>query len=299
MSRRALLTTLAVLVVIGVRAGMGPAEREQKYLPLPPTAAIDSFARQLRVGPPQKHANLTLYPVFADGVTIPDIDLTLDEAMDRGLLEIRELKSAEVNRVLLVSRAKEPIFVMGGEMLTGAKQDRIVGDDLIVPPRAELPIPVFCVEHGRWVGKRESFVSAGFLAASNVRKARAAADQGEVWGQVAAEQERLEAPRAPGARRRGGGNLVTEVERCVASGIDKHPIAAGGDVEWHRGMRIAGVHHRIGVHPQSLLQAALLKRLQLEAESIDQFLRSERNPNQIATRCRLAAHPNRTSVCLS
>lgn len=199
MSRRALLTTLAVLVVIGVRAGLGPAEREQKYLPLPPTAPIDSFARQLRVGPPQRHANLTLYPVFADGVTIPDIDLTLDEAMDRGLLAIRELKSAEVNRVLLVSRAKEPIFVMGGEMLTGAKQDRIVGDDLIVPPRAELPIPVFCVEHGRWVLKSESFVSAGFLAASNVRKARAAADQGEVWGQVAAEQERLEAPSATGA----------------------------------------------------------------------------------------------------
>ena len=199
MSARVLLALLGAMVVAGLRPAPGPAASEERCIPSPPTGAIDSYVKQLQVGPPKRHANLTLYPIFADGVTVPNVDLTLDEAMDRCLLEIRELKSAEVNRALLVSRAKEPIFVMGGEMLTGAKQDRIVGDDLIVPPGAELPIAVFCVEHGRWVVKSDAFASASFLATSEVRKARAAADQREVWNQVAAEQERLAAPSATGA----------------------------------------------------------------------------------------------------
>ncbi len=198
MKARVLLALIAAMAVVGLRPAPGPAEEEAECRLYPPTGAIDTYVNQLKVGPPKRHANLTLYPIFADGVTVPNVDLTLDEAMERGLLEIRELKSAEVNRALLVSRAKEPIFVMGGEMLTGAKQDRIVGDDLIVPAGTELTVPVFCVEHGRWVVKSDAFASASFLATSGVRKARAAADQGEVWNQVAAEQERLAAPSATG-----------------------------------------------------------------------------------------------------
>jgi hypothetical protein len=195
---RGLLALISVMAVVGLGPAPGPAQEEAECRLHPPTGAIDTYVNQLKVGPPRRHANLTLYPIFADGVTVPNVDLTLDEAMARGLLEIRELKSAEVNRALLVSHAKKPIFVMGGEMLTGAKQDRIVGDDLIVPAGAKLTVPVFCVEHGRWVVKSDTFASASFLATSEVRKARAAADQSQVWHQVAAEQERLEAPSATG-----------------------------------------------------------------------------------------------------
>ena len=198
MKARGLLALIAVMAVVGLRPAPGPAEEEAECRLQPPTGAIDAYISQFKVGPPKRHANLTLYPIFADGVTVPGVDLTLDEAMERGLLEIRELKSAEVNRALLVSRAKGPIFVMGGEMLTGAKQDRIVGDDLIVPAGAELTVPVFCVEHGRWVMKSDTFASASFLASSEVRKARRAADQSAVWEEVAAEQERLAAPSATG-----------------------------------------------------------------------------------------------------
>ncbi|HUU54432.1 MAG TPA: DUF6569 family protein [Armatimonadota bacterium] len=198
--KRAVLVALSVLILAAVRPGLVPAAPEEKCVPAP-AGAMEAYAAQLKVGPPKKHGNLTLYPVFADDVTVPDVGLTLDEAMDRGVLAIRELKPAEVNRVRLVSTAKEPIFVMGGEMLTGAKQDRIMGDDMIVSPGADLTVPVFCVEHGRWVAKSDSFTSAAFMATSEVRKARAAADQGGVWNQVAAEQERLEAPSESGALR--------------------------------------------------------------------------------------------------
>lgn len=167
----------------------------------PPTDAINAYAEQLQVAPPIRHAHLTLYPIVVEGVAVPDLELTLDEAMEAELLEIRELKPAEVNRVKLVSRAKEPIFAMGGQMLGGAQQDRIVGDDLIVPPGAELTVPVFCVERGRWVGTSQSFSSMGAVAGSAVRKAGQEADQRAVWDNVAAQQERLDAPSETGALR--------------------------------------------------------------------------------------------------
>jgi hypothetical protein len=204
MSIRSTLAVIAVVASAAVGAAIGPgrAGAEQKCLPAPARAdAIGAFARQIKVGRPRKHGNLTLYPILIEDVRVPDVDLTLDEAMERELLSIRELDPPEVNRVRLVSKAKEPILVMGGEMLAGAKQDRIVGDDMIVPPRADLEIPVFCVEHGRWVAKSESFGSAKFLATRDVRVARASADQGEVWSKVAEAQERLAAPSETGALR--------------------------------------------------------------------------------------------------
>ena len=202
MAMRVMVGVIAALILTGGRSSTVPAAPEEQPREAPACSdAIEAYAARLQVGPPRRYENLTLYPIFADEVVVPEVDLTLDEAMERGLLEVRELKRAEVSRVRVCSRAKEPVFVMGGEMLGGAKQDRIVGDDLIVPPGSELVIPVFCVEHGRWVVKSEAFSSARMLAGSEVRKARQRADQGAVWSGVAAEQERLNAPSETGAMR--------------------------------------------------------------------------------------------------
>ena len=202
MRMRVVLGWIAGTVLLAASLSALPAETELDIVRPPSSSdAIDAYASQLQVGPPQRYANLTLFPIFADDVIVPDVELTLDEALEQGLLEISELMPAEVNRVRLRSCAKEPVFIMGGEMLLGAKQDRIVGDDLVVPPRADLVIPVYCVEQGRWIAKTGAFSSAGALVGAEVRKARQRADQGAVWGRVAEEQSRLNAPSETGSVR--------------------------------------------------------------------------------------------------
>ena len=60
---------------------------------------------------------------------------------------------AQVNQLVLMNRGKRPLLLLAGEVVSGGKQDRIIGKDRIVPiGAAPLPLDVFCVEHGRWTG---------------------------------------------------------------------------------------------------------------------------------------------------
>ena len=132
----------------------------------------------------------------------PDVSLTLTEAVKQGVFEVMELKESEVNRLRVRNRAKEPVFIMAGEMLRGGKQDRIAGDDLIVPPKTTLTVAVFCVEHGRWAGRESGFTVGHSLAGAGVRQsAGRGGGQGAVWSRVEEQQKALRAPSATGALR--------------------------------------------------------------------------------------------------
>ncbi len=48
--------------------------------------------------------------------------------------------SAQVNQLVLINRGKRPLLLLAGEVVSGGKQDRIIGKDRIVPTGAE-PLP--------------------------------------------------------------------------------------------------------------------------------------------------------------
>jgi hypothetical protein len=61
--------------------------------------------------------------------------------------------NAEVNKLSITNRSGKLLVLIAGEILSGGKQDRIVGSDRIVKPdNSPMPLDVFCVEHGRWSG---------------------------------------------------------------------------------------------------------------------------------------------------
>ena len=172
--------------------------------------AIAEFASRLVVSAPHRCNDLSVFLVSAPGATLPDVDMTLDQAVKRDLVEVTELGDSEVNRLSVRSRAKEPVFVMGGEMLRGGKQDRIIADDLVLPARAEVTVAVYCVEHGRWAlgsagGGGGGFTAGHSLAPSEVRQAGGGGGRGggqpAVWDSVARQQRSLKAESATGALR--------------------------------------------------------------------------------------------------
>jgi hypothetical protein len=78
---------------------------------------------------------------------------------------------------------------LAGEIVTGGKQDRVIGADRIVPPKGgPMDLNVFCVEPGRWVESSAKFGSmAAQMAQPSVRMpAMAKQNQEEVWDRVRA-----------------------------------------------------------------------------------------------------------------
>ena len=129
--------------------------------------------------------------------------LTLDEGLRTGEVVVTEAGNvqglvrrrgqvpprhdgAQVNTLLLINNAKRPLLLLAGEIVTGGKQDRVIGADRIVPAESDpIDLGVFCVEPGRWVAKSENFGGFGNLAQPSVRApAMAAKNQQMVWDSV-------------------------------------------------------------------------------------------------------------------
>jgi hypothetical protein len=163
----------------------------------------EKFARGWRLGEAVTYENLTVFPVYASQQADTSGFATLDEALASGDAVVTEqgsymrrtrddgggrtsYGSAQVNQLVLINRGKRPLLLLAGEVVSGGKQDRVIGKDRIVPIGAEpLPLSVFCVEHGRWTGGSDKFQASGTIVHPSVRE-KAAVDQSQaqVWAAV-------------------------------------------------------------------------------------------------------------------
>jgi hypothetical protein len=108
---------------------------------------------------------------------------------------------------VLVNNSKRPLLLLAGEIVTGGKQDRVIGKDRLVPAESDpIDLSVFCVEPGRWVATSEKFGGLGSAMAQPAVRAKAMAskDQQQVWSEVRKAQasvaQNLSAPAASAVR---------------------------------------------------------------------------------------------------
>jgi hypothetical protein len=167
---------------------------------------------------PITSGNLTIFPVTAETNHETSRFLTLDEGVRAGTVVVTEQGQvagmvrpgsvrpvrggAEVNRLALYNKSGRPLLLLAGEIVTGGKQDRVIGADRIVPSGPDaVDLGVFCVEPGRWVGSSNNFGSMkSQMAQPSVRRpAMAAKNQAMVWDQVREKAGRMSAsvPMAP------------------------------------------------------------------------------------------------------
>src|SRR5436305_358576 len=161
---------------------------------------------------PITHGDLTIFPVVSAKSHDTSDFITLDEGIRSGdvvVTEVGNLHStmqrrppyqprpyggAEVNRLVLINNSKHPLILLAGEVVTGGKQDRVVGKDRIVPAESDpVDLSVFCVEHGRWIESSTKFdTHASVMLQPSVRKkAMADQDQQKVWDEVANSRKNM------------------------------------------------------------------------------------------------------------
>lgn len=154
--------------------------------------------RTLRVGEPMQYRGLTLFPLFWPAVGEPPYVL-LSKAIPTGDAVVEEISEAgSVPNLAVTNRAACPLLIPEGEILVGAKQNRVVNVTMLVAAGVKFTIPVSCVEAGRWHYRARHF-DAQYSAPPSLRSKKLRAvqrnrmeigstesDQGEVWDEVRA-----------------------------------------------------------------------------------------------------------------
>lgn len=168
---------------------------------------------------PITYENISVFPVVSRAEHDTSYFITLDEGLSSGEVVVSERGSdtmvrdrgvsvpqdgggrASVNQLVLINRSKRPLLLLSGELVSGGKQDRIIGKDRIVPVGAQpLPLDVFCVEHGRW-SNGSQFTSSKTMVHPSVREqATFKQKQDEVWSAVRAGTTATPMAKAPAPR---------------------------------------------------------------------------------------------------
>jgi hypothetical protein len=169
-----------------------------------PTPELLALSSRLSIGAAQVFRNLAVLPLI-DGTAPPTGWLTLDQAIGRGVAEISEISEhGSVPQLRLCNRASEPLFLLDGEELVGAKQNRVLNLSILAPAGAGLEIPVSCVEQGRWSWRSRQFQGTERVIYSKLRRSNSEAvsfslnrdgssrgDQGRVWDDIDMKSARM------------------------------------------------------------------------------------------------------------
>ena len=158
----------------------------------------------LKLGSPQVHLNLALFPLLDELDRAPDY-LLLDEALERRVAHVTEVSGeGRVPELAFENTSSEKILLVDGDELVGAKQNRILNLTILVGVGQKIVVPVSCVEQGRWSYRSRDFRSAGrsLFGKARAKKVQRVseslrssgdrrANQSEIWADVAEKAEYL------------------------------------------------------------------------------------------------------------
>ena len=161
--------------------------------------------QQIHVGAPLNRGALTLFPLWTEHPETAGDYVTGPAAELAKTLTVDELDQAQVPQLVAANSGSAPVLLVEGEVLAGGLQTRVLNLSVLVPAMQSLPVPVACVEAGRWGNRRQSRRGGAHspptlrrhkTVSVNLAKAhgRRHADQGAVWDSVADYEQRLAAP---------------------------------------------------------------------------------------------------------
>jgi hypothetical protein len=171
--------------------------------------AIAREFESIKVGDPTHFGGLTLFPLFRNGTAPAQPGyMLLEEAVMHGVARVTELgEGGSVPELRFENRGEQPVLLLDGEELVGAKQNRVLNLTILAPAKQAITIPVSCVEAGRWHADSDAFRPAEHVMYSRARAAKAAqvsysmltdnsrrSDQSAVWDEIALKAECLNAP---------------------------------------------------------------------------------------------------------
>ncbi|HEY9682291.1 MAG TPA: DUF6569 family protein [Oculatellaceae cyanobacterium] len=158
-------------------------------------AATQNSAATVITGP-YNSGNLSVFMIHGKDQIKGQTYLTLQEALDQKKVVVHE--TGNVNNLSIDNLSGSVVFIQGGDIVKGGRQDRTMQQDMLLQPNQKnAALPAFCVEHGRWSGRGsesdKNFESADYALAGKQIKlaAKQANNQSDVWAAVSNAQSKL------------------------------------------------------------------------------------------------------------
>lgn len=124
------------------------------------------------------YKNLKIIPIRKKGgggepgAGLGDV-IPLNQALQQGLVTVTERGTTSFDNVHWLrfnTHSDKSIYISGGEIMAGGRQDRmVIGDTILRPSEKDQYVPVMCVEEDRWSEKEKKF-GYGALANGHLRK---------------------------------------------------------------------------------------------------------------------------------
>lgn len=147
---------------------------------------FQNFIGSIQVGECVSREGMAVFWLFGQEPSQQlDVD-TIEEALSQGYLKFEEQSQATVPTAKVENRGKSHVLLLGGDVVVGGLQDRVLATDFLLAPESKpVDLSVYCVEQGRWGGEMVNFKAGEIIAAPEMRfKMAANCDQGVVWDSV-------------------------------------------------------------------------------------------------------------------
>ena len=226
------------------------------------------------IGAPITRLGVSFFPIYLPANELPDITTGPSSELD-----VRELEDAAVDSLLAVNPTDTPVLIVEGEHFLGGKQNRAVNITALVPPRTELPVPVSCLEEGRW-GRARSYYRDDAYASPRVRRRSQEGvhssmeqsrsrhgDQDAVWSEVQDEMRFHRADSATVAAadsnrqvyRRDSSRAEAAQEVSDLGPLPGQCGVAVSQGPWVRAVELFGARHLLAEHWGALIRSHLLE----------------------------------------
>lgn len=142
------------------------------------------------------YKNLQIIPIIGIEISDDQEFKILSEVIKDENVVVKE--TGNVNQLSISNNTDDYIFIAAGDIVKGGRQDRTIGNDIIIPPHTrDVPLESFCVESGRWQKRggesdRQFSDNTKMLSSKDLKLAsRYGKDQSEVWQKVSEKQDKL------------------------------------------------------------------------------------------------------------
>ena len=98
----------------------------------------------------------SLGPCQILAVTARDSQRALEYVLAAKAMAEKDLVIEEISRhgsvptLLVQNQLEMPVLILEGDLLIGGKQNRLSNSSVLIPKKTTMPLPVSCIEHGRW-----------------------------------------------------------------------------------------------------------------------------------------------------